>query len=439
MKGKIIGRVVCFLLCFAILFGIVSTALIQKDSTNYQNITSFYDQRENSLDAVYIGSSACFAFWNPVVAWENYGITVYSYACNKLLFNCAEYLIKETRKTQPNATFIINLNTFSEDEVDISEIYNLINYMPFSKTKLELINYLCEFGGYSYPDNVEFYFPFIRFHSALENLLPYRLFYKKNGLKGACIEDSYLYGNTDCSELYNMSTKVGNVSDKLIETTNSLLDYCDKENVKVIFVTVPQAKDIEFIEKCNKLNELIESRGYPVVNLINSYEELGIDLKNDFYDDHHTNIHGSIKYTNYLSQYLVENYGFEDKRNNPEYEDWNQAVKEYEAYLTPHILDIERDISHRDFNIPAPSNIRVTTDGVSHKITWNVVEGVNGYVIYGREKNNNGWKVVTTVEKNEYLDTDADSKGKYIVVPYRVDGNEKYYGNFVYLASSAEE
>ena len=50
---------------FAVLFGLMARTLRYfPDYRNYQTIGGFYHESENSLDAVYLGSSNCYAFWN---------------------------------------------------------------------------------------------------------------------------------------------------------------------------------------------------------------------------------------------------------------------------------------------------------------------------------------------------------------------------------------
>ena len=89
-------RVVLFITIFLILF-ITLLWLFSNhpDHRIYQMIGGFYEEPEDSLDGVYIGSSNCYAFWNHLVAWENYGIAVYPYASGSQPFYAAEYLIRD--------------------------------------------------------------------------------------------------------------------------------------------------------------------------------------------------------------------------------------------------------------------------------------------------------------------------------------------------------
>jgi len=51
----------------------------------------------------------------------------------------------------------------------------------------------------------------------------------------------------------------------------------------------------------------------------------------DFHNKGHTNVYGSLKFSKVVGDYLVEYYGFEDKRG---LEGWEKGYKAYMAYCT---------------------------------------------------------------------------------------------------------
>lgn len=385
MKLKILIKSIVFAVLFALILSTVNHALVERDDMGYQNISGFYEEPNNTLDAVYVGSSNCFVFWNSLLAWKEYGISVYPYACNSNLFFSTKYLIKEARKTQPDATFIVNINSLNEGEVNLQQMRNLIDNMPLSLNKLMLIRHMSNIGDYSFEDRLEFYFPNIRYHSRWSEVTSEDLDMELNGLKGASIYKPYLTISEDVSSSYNTTEEETTLSEKIISSTEDLLDYCDKENVKVLFVTVPQAKSDNEMSRYNALNAMIEERGYPVLNLNDHMEEMGIDIKTDFYNNKHTNIHGSVKLTKYLSEYLIENYHFTDKRENPDYISWNEAYDEYKEKIAPYVLDLEMDFELRANDLEAPVIRRYKyTDYAS--IRWDTVQGAEGYAIYKKRK-----------------------------------------------------
>ena len=78
MKAKKIVKVIAFILIFVVCFFTVQGLLTgDVDTRDYRRIKGFFQQEEDSLDAVFLGSSATYAFWTPAFAYREYGITVY--------------------------------------------------------------------------------------------------------------------------------------------------------------------------------------------------------------------------------------------------------------------------------------------------------------------------------------------------------------------------
>ncbi len=439
---KVIFKSVVFITIFCIIFSGVSYALVRIDYAGYQNITEFYSQPKESLDAVYIGSSNCFTFWNPLFAWNQYGICVYPYSGNANPYFSTEYIIKEARKTQPNATFIVNLNSVSDGELSEMHMHNIIDVMPFSFTKLELINNLCNIADIEGNDRAEYYIPLIRFHSFTNLSKP---FYKPTGCKGAFFYDE-LNVPVDVSSLYVAPNEIIDLPEKITSSTDSLLDYCTEENINVLFVVVPQARDnIYEMNRLESLSNYISKKGYPVLNLSKDFEEkLNLDMTKDYYNGPHTNMHGSLKYTYYLSEYLINNYGFEDKRNNEQYADWHSSYEKYMEYASGEILDIEFDYDHRDFSIEEPV-FQVNKVNDSVKIECQPVENADGYLVYKKTDSSPHWEnvaeVLSDADALEYTDTKLtkDDVGYYTVVPFAIKNGTKYYGDFNYLGISTAQ
>ena len=233
-KTKIFVKSISFILIFVFLFSFVQDVLIKRASTDAQIIPQFYNERENSLDAVYIGSSNCFTYWNSAVAFEEYGLCVYPYSCNSQSFFAAKHIIKEVRKTQPQATFLININGINDGDVSVDSMHYLLDVVPMSWNKLSLTHHLSEINGYTWSDRMEFYFPIIRFHSRTSEITPVDFEVEPDGLKGATTYYPYLNTSKDVSADVVSTDKRGELSQKLVDYTNDLLDYCDQENIKIV-------------------------------------------------------------------------------------------------------------------------------------------------------------------------------------------------------------
>lgn len=433
MKIKIAVKIVSFFLIFAALISVVSIPLVTVDKAGDEIISSFYEEEENSLDAVYIGSSNCYAYWNSLLAWKNYGITVHPYASNANSFLSTEYLIKEARKTQPDAVYIVNINTITDDDnYSIKASRNLIDAMPFSLNKLKLIHSICKTNGYTFEESLEFYLPLIRFHSRWNQLEKSDFSDYLGSYKGTY--NSTFDTQRNVKSDYVVSDELTELSETMTDALESLLDYCDKEKIQILFVTVPQARgDVEEIKKFNSINEYISSRGYDVLDCSQTAENIGISYETDFYNGQHTNIHGTVKFTRYLSKYLIKKYGFTDKRDDENYSSWTEAYKNYYEKLKLYAFPFELKFAKRNYNLNAPE-IELTQTSEGAVLSWSAVEGADGYFVYRKSGNGGSWVRMQKVEDTslEVELPEGKLKFHYTVVPFSYTDGKYYYGNFSY-------
>ena len=230
-------------------------------------------------------------------------------------------MIEEVKKTQPQALIIANLNQIVATDTSEGTIHFLADSIPFSKNKINMIYSLYEGGdGDDAPDPLEYLFTIIRFHSRWDALSARDIHYKEtDGVKGACYFSNFFTQKLNVSENYqkvdlNKKQPLLPYEQTVLE---NILDYCDDHKTNILFVIVPQFTGAEYrTAQYNSAQDYIESRGYSVLNLTQKTEEIGIDITSDYCtpDGKHLNVYGAIKFTNYLSEYLVNRYEFENKR-----------------------------------------------------------------------------------------------------------------------------
>lgn len=440
MQWKKLIKGLVFIIIFAVLFSCVSQVLASSgDYRNYQWIMGFYEEPEDSLDAVYVGSSAVYAYWNSLVAWNQYGLAIYPYTSNSQHFITTEYLIREVRKTQPDALFVVNTNSIDDGKMVVEEFHHLLDYMPFSLNKLQLTWHLSRTAGLTWEETLELYVPLYRYHDRWSDIHSEDLTYKINGLKGTSDYYTYLKRMTDLSDSYLYREDREPLAPHIYDAAVSLMDYCEKENIRILFVTVPRAESEARIRQLNELNAMLEARGFDTLNLLKDPELCGLDLEQDFYNEGHTNVHGSVKYTQYLSEYLIEHYGLTDKRGNESYMSWDKGYDAYRDTLHENILDIELDLHHRTTALEKPENLTVSqADGVCD-LTWEASEGADGYAIYRREKGET-WQRLGETSDLHFADMTVETEEKYdyTIVPFMTEDGQTYYGKFDYKGVRAD-
>ena len=183
------------------------------------------------------------------------------------------------------------------------------------------------------------------------------------------------------------------------------------------------------------LEDMLKARGYPCLDLMKDYAAYGLNPQRDFYNRNHTNIRGSLKLTEYMADYLAEQYHLADKRGQADYADWDKASMDYDKLIDSWILPFEREKNLWQ-DLPAPKIKGAKAKGSGIQLTWSASKGADGYVIYRKtgEENDGHWKLLATVgtQKLSYVDKDlkTNTKYTYAIAPFVDADGQKAYGNY---------
>ena len=440
-KLKYTARVLAFLLGLAALFSVVQQSFTVGNPDDRRIYHNLYHEKKGKLDAVYIGASNVYSYWQGTPAWEEYGITVITCSNPAQPVQAVKYYMREVRRIQPQALCIVNLNSFMDLKMTPFRLHSSLDYLPYSLNKSALIQDLNAQMGDSFLDSLEYYFPIIRFHSRWNQLMPTDFYPDNQNVKGGVNYERILTVTKNISRKYVTTDQEVKLGKRARAILKDLLDFCDSEKMRVLFILVPQARTEKQAGQFNYITRIVRERGYDILNLMESNEEIGLDLRTDFFNERHTNIHGSLKYTSYLGQYLQDTYGFRDKRGEAAYKDWDEAAELYQEMLAAYTLDIERDHALRDYTLPAPGKLAATVEGNSVKLSWNPSEGADGYLIY-RKHQSEAWTCVSENISSGTEWTDTECRGNttytYTVVPYRMAEDGMKFGNFAYYGIEAQ-
>ena len=97
---------IIFILIFMVIWQNVFHVLRQWPTS----IMGFYEEKDYSMDVAYIGSSAAYAFFNPVYAYHEYGFTTALLSTGYQQLVSAKYLMEEVRKNQNPQVYLIDLS-----------------------------------------------------------------------------------------------------------------------------------------------------------------------------------------------------------------------------------------------------------------------------------------------------------------------------------------
>lgn len=434
MNKKYLLRAVAFIIISLLIFSEVQKIFVAPDPTRTAVwIKEFYDEPANTMDAVIIGASFSYTLFQSPLAWHSHGITVWNYACEGQRLAEAEYMIKEARKLQPNACYIVCVNgLFGEWHENI--IHYLSDFMHFSPNKLAMINRVCDLAGYDRSTRLEYVIPMIRYHDRWKELSVEDFHQQNNGMKGADVRSLFLGRYKDESMRYHPTDKKGVLSSDIKESMTRLLDYLDQNNVKAIFMVTPQLRQKEVIAQYNAALKMAEKRGYTTLNLYKHMEDMHLDLTQDYYNVAHTNIFGSMKATAFLADYFKDYLNLSDKRSDSSYVSWNYAYHKYQSeYLAPLMPESVMDMTKRDFSIEAPGEESATETQEGVLLAWGDHSDADGYYIF-KKVNDDPFLFLTGADNSvhsyvdEWVNQEADYT--YIIIPYRLKNGQLMYGKY---------
>lgn len=336
-KKKIFFKYFLFVTIFILLFIPMNTLFLLKTypvPTNLNaeftphmftnKIDGFYELPKNSLDVIFLGNSHVHCDINPLVLWQEYGMTSYDLSADAQDLETSYYYLVEGLKTQKPKAIVLEINKSSEyqERVDLHCTFD------FMKPSLDKYNGIINRS--SKENQFAMLFPISDFHSRWKELgsLDFNYFYwpKEHRFYGY-----FAYIHTTPGE----KVPNENITEKrdFTEYEQRYLDmitrYCADNEVKLITIVAPILNGNEYQSFNNTLKDYFGNQTIEFINYNFRDEEIGLDYATDFADDVHMNILGAEKFTKFLGKDLSKLITIEDKRGNQDFQRWNENLRYY--------------------------------------------------------------------------------------------------------------
>lgn len=285
--------------------------LFYYEDYNTRRIEQFYEEEKDSLDVVVIGASETFAGYAPGYAYENYGFTSYLYSMDSNTGSIYKSAVKEIMKHQNPQVILVDIYGFLSGEgwdfYDEPRVRMFVESIPFSMNKVQTIL------EHPFDNKISYFVPMVKYHGELataqerlatlnepeedipdlKGVITRTIIHQEGGDPGYDVDFEYF---DLCAD-----------SRKCLE---DFLAYCEKANLdNIVFVNFPRYLTNEdknsWLGMIMRVEEILNENGYELLNLQNEMEQIGIDVTRDFYNEHHLNVYGQMKVTDYLGTYMV--------------------------------------------------------------------------------------------------------------------------------------
>ncbi len=317
------------------------------------NVKDFYSLPKNSLDILTVGSSQVIKGFSAVELYKNFGYSAYGLATTQQSILNSYAWIKESLKTQDEKIILLeakmlfestpepqNRKGFDNMHLSVNKIKAAYNDSKqreivgvYDETQKNKENGIETTESSNFTENfLGLVFPIIRYHSrfseaAAESKLPSKYVnYRGYSISGAmCGNKTYV----NLEETISSKRSFYGENRKYIQ---EIIDLCKKKNIQLIIFKNP---DMDWdMERYNSVKEIADINGIPYIdfNLKSLCDAIGFVYEYDDQHLNHLNIYGAQKVTNYLGQYIKDNYdlGITDKRNDEKFSYMNDLQAAYE-------------------------------------------------------------------------------------------------------------
>lgn len=322
-ENKKIAKSAGFIAVFLVIFLIACFVLERKDS--YQKYREFFDEEED-FDVLWLGTSHMLNGVFPMELWHDYGISSYNMgghgnaipATYWVLRNALDYT---TPKVVVIDTWAANVNVKGSVNNMPEQIHNSFDAFPLSWTKVQAINDISEDGFYKW----DFLFEFSVYHNRWEELGAEDFAPSDNVEKGAESRISVMPLQT-ADTIPKEADEAETVAKEYLR---KMIELCQERDIQVVLVYLPFSADEAETKSSNSINAIAQEYGVPYINFL--YEDT-VDYRVDMYDSFHLNPSGARKVTDYIGEYLVENCGLTDHRQDEAYAHWSADYERYEEF-----------------------------------------------------------------------------------------------------------
>ena len=342
MKKKSLITILAAVLICGCLLWLLQELLMPKYMEDIQEgalIAEYYAEAGDN-DVIFIGDCEVYENFSPITLWEEYGITSYIRGSAQQLIWQSYYLMEETFRYETPEVMIFNVLSMkystpkSTGASSTREAYNrmTLDGMRWSASKWNSIKASMTKQEMEKEGMWLYLFPLLRYHDRWSELTgeDFRYWLKRDVIS----HNGYL-----------MQVEVNPAGDSFMEPP--LIDYqfadncymyldmmrqlCEKHGTKLVLIKAPSLSPIWWDEWDQQIKDYAAAHDLLYINLLEYQEEIGIDWNTDTYDTGlHLNVYGAEKLSSFFGQWLMDNCGLTDHRNDPELSAiWNEKVEHY--------------------------------------------------------------------------------------------------------------
>ena len=323
-------RLVCFVLLAAVVLTYGLYVVTPKYDYGICSITNLYQQEENTIDVLILGTSMAYSGVNTNLLWAEYGIASYNLCSAEMPYWISYYYLLEALKTQSPKVIILDslpatygMDTPARGRIIMStygirDPVNRLRAIATSAKPEEFLSYALGYPQvhtmYSELGYEDFVFP------------------PDNGGRGASWKGYIEYDETEKlakPQQTEWPSATRPLSSKQQLYFEKILALANERGINVLVVGFPTPGYANDAAYYNTLQDIAESYQAMCINYNYPEYQKNWDYARDFADNQHLNIRGSAKLTEKLAKDLQIRYGLPDHRGEAAYSSYDACAEQW--------------------------------------------------------------------------------------------------------------
>ena len=302
MIKKII-RVAAILLVMILIVSTLSSIFMLKSEDGISQWQSYYKQKPNTVDVLFIGSSHVYCDIDNGILWDDYGISSYDLGGAESPMWVTYYHLKEAMKYQtPKAVFfeisLAGIRQVNEQPEFWAEDNNY--GMKWNSNRIEQFksNTISE----TYP---KILFPLSVMHGRYKELTKNDFTDVNNSINYKGFDPRWTVTPFETPDPFSI-TEEEPITEKAEEYFRKIIELVKEENIPMVMFVSPYYFTETEQKNFNYMFRIAEEEGIECINFNYYYEDMGLDFATDMAENLHLNSSGTEKFTKYFGNLIKE-------------------------------------------------------------------------------------------------------------------------------------
>ena len=327
MKGKIKTIIMVIFKIAVIIFLVATLNRIMMPKYINENldgrITQEYYPFAKYSDVIFVGSSTVFSGIDPVILWQEKGISSFVRANASQTMWISYYMTEDAVNCRKPELVCLDMTfiKYDDDFVEEPSTRKALDGMRLSKSKID-----CALSSMGEDEKLmEYIVPLFRFHSRWMNDFTWDdiryAWYNKPVTVNGYIRDDETEA-ADAGELVYTS-EVAGISPKNEEYLRRTIKLCQDKGIQIMLFKTPAYSSNWSEALDEEISEIAGEYGIQYINFDTLNDEMGMDYSTDTPDKgSHLNSSGAEKFSAYLGDLIKSGYDVSDRRDDKKYEKW---------------------------------------------------------------------------------------------------------------------